>query len=262
MPEVWEAEPAGNGDQGAQVIECCCPDCGEEFVAKPDGGHRLLCGDSTLPDALALVLDRAQPALCLTDPPYGIGDTTSRKNNYVGIVDSPENLDKIIAGFLPLAIKACTLVVVTPGNANQRRYPEPTWTMAWFTPAGAGSGPWGFCCWQPILCFGKDPKLSSGLGRAPDAIVHSETSEKNGHPCPKPIRFWCWLMERTSQGDALVYDPFCGSGTTIMAGEMTGRRCCAIELAPEYVDVAVRRWQDYTGRTAVRHDGTCFGKSR
>ena len=234
------------------MIPCSCPHCGEDFVAAPEGGHRLMCGDSTRADVVEELLCGETPSLCLTDPPYGIGDTSSEKNNYIGHDDSPENLDKIIAGFFPLAKAACGLVVVTPGNSNQLRYPAPTWTMAWFTPAGAGRGPWGFCCWQPIMCFGKDPKLAKGLGAHPDAIVHTETSEKNGHPCPKPIRFWSWLMERTSEVGTVVYDPFCGSGTTIMAGEMTGRRCYAIELAPEYVDVSVERWQAYTGRRAVR----------
>jgi DNA modification methylase len=48
-----------------------------------------------------------------------------------------------------------------------------------------------------------------------------------------------------------VYEPFCGTGTTIIAAEQLGRRCLAIELVPQYVDVAVRRWQEFTGRRAV-----------
>ena len=102
------------------------------------------------------------------------------------------------------------------------------------------------------MCFGRDPKLAAGLGAHPDAIVHTESAEKNGHPCPKPIKFWCWLLERASLAGVTVFDPFCGSGTTIMACEMTGRRCYAIELSPAYVDVSVSRWQAYTGRLAVR----------
>ncbi len=123
--------------------------------------------------------------------------------------------------------------------------------MAWFTPAGAGSGPWGFCCWQPILCYGTDPKLSKGKGRHPDAIVHTEAAEKFGHPCTKPINFWKWLMERTSELAELIYEPFSGSGTTLIAAEQTGRRCYAMELSPNYVDVAVRRWQNFTGKHAT-----------
>jgi DNA modification methylase len=60
------------------------------------------------------------------------------------------------------------------------------------------------------------------------------------------------------RGDA-VYDPFLGSGTTIIAAETTGRVCCALEIAPQYVDVAVRRWQAFTGREATLDgDGRTF----
>lgn len=59
-----------------------------------------------------------------------------------------------------------------------------------------------------------------------------------------------WRLGNTEAGDA-VYEPFSGSGTTIIAAEMTGRACHAIELSPQYVDVAVRRWQQFTGQKAM-----------
>jgi DNA modification methylase len=58
------------------------------------------------------------------------------------------------------------------------------------------------------------------------------------------------IENNSNPGDA-VYEPFCGSGTTIIAAEITGRQCYAVELNPAYVDLAVRRWQQYTGRDAV-----------
>ena len=58
-------------------------------------------------------------------------------------------------------------------------------------------------------------------------------------------------IKDVSKRKGIVLDPFCGSGTTIIAAEKTGRRARAIELAPKYVDVAVRRWERYTGKTAV-----------
>lgn len=215
------------------------------------GLHRIMCGDSTSKTAVDVLMAGKNAALCLTDPPYGLGETASGKNEYIDYVDSSENLKSTISGFMPLALEICKAVVLTPGNKHQRLYPVPNWTMAWFTPAGVGCGPWGWCCWQPILCYGTDPKLSKGKGRHPDAIVHTESSEKNGHPCSKPIKFWCWLMERTSELAELIYEPFSGSGTTIIAAEQTGRQCYAMELSPNYVDVAVRRWQAYTGQRAI-----------
>lgn len=226
------------------------------------GRHRIVCGDCTDPTVMASAMGRLTPDACVTDPPYGLGDTSSSKNKYDTYQDTSENLRLLIAGFLPMALDACRVVVLSPGNANQRLYPDPSWVMAWFTPAGSGSGPWGFCCWQPLLCYGKDPKLSGGKGRHPDAIVHTESAERNGHPCPKPIAFWSWLIERVTDAGHILWEPFSGSGTTIVACEKTNRICCACELSPAYVDVAVRRWQDFTGEKAIREsDGLTFDEA-
>lgn len=223
------------------------------------GNHRLMCGDSTSADDVARLMNGEKANLCLTDPPYGLGDTQSEKNNYAQYDDTKDNLINLVAVFLPIAQSIAPVVVLTPGNGNARLYPDPKWTMAWFTPAGAGSGPWGFCCWQPILCYGTDPKLSKGKGRHPDAIVHTEAAEKFGHPCTKPINFWKWLMERTSELAELIYEPFSGSGTTLIAAEMTGRCCYAMEISPLYVQVALDRWANFTGKDPVREaDGVTW----
>jgi DNA modification methylase len=72
-------------------------------------------------------------------------------------------------------------------------------------------------------------------------------------PVELPMR--C-IRAASMPGDA-VYDPFVGSGTTIIAAEMTGRKCCAIEISPAYVDVALLRWQAFTGEQATL-DGQTF----
>ncbi len=211
------------------------------------GRHRLLCGDSTNAKDLARLLDGARADLCLTDPPYGIGES------YESHDDTQENLQRLVEGFFGQVRAASDVVLLTPGNVNQRLYPRPEWTLAWFVPAGAGSGPWGFSCWQPVLAYGKDPYLATGQGRRPDALVKTEASDSElAHPCPKPVGVWSWLMERGSLEGALVLDPFSGSGTSLIAAEQTGRRCCAMELEPKYVQVALERWQSFTGQKAER----------
>jgi DNA modification methylase len=71
------------------------------------------------------------------------------------------------------------------------------------------------------------------------------------HPTVKPVALVADAIRDCSKRHGLVLDPFAGSGTTIIAAEVTGRRARAIEYAPKYVDVAVRRWQDFTGKPAV-----------
>ena len=74
---------------------------------------------------------------------------------------------------------------------------------------------------------------------------------ETGHGTQKPIECMKRPIENNSSPRQAVYEPFSGSDTTIIAAEMTGRVVCAIELAPAYVDVALKRWQDFTGRQAV-----------
>ena len=82
------------------------------------------------------------------------------------------------------------------------------------------------------------------------------------HPTVKPIAMVSdAILDVTRRGD-IVLDPFCGSGTTILAAERTGRRAYAIELDPGYVDTAVERWQRMTGQSAVHANGTTFDEMR
>ncbi|MER8441535.1 DNA methyltransferase [Mesorhizobium sp. M1312] len=72
-----------------------------------------------------------------------------------------------------------------------------------------------------------------------------------GHGTQKPVECMKRPIENNSSPGQAVYEPFSGSGTTIIAAEMTGRCCHAIELNPAYVDVAVKRWQEFTGQAAM-----------
>jgi DNA modification methylase len=121
-------------------------------------------------------------------------------------------------------------------------YPRPTWVLNWHTPAGSGVGPWGFCTWQPILVYGKDPYMANGMGSRPDVIVHTESAEKNGHPCPKPEKLWSKLLNRVSVLDTdIVFDCFMGSGTTALVAEKKQLKWFGCELEPKYCEIANRR---------------------
>lgn len=171
--------------------------------------------------------------LTLTDFPYGIGES------YASFDDSRANLRALVSAAMPEILRVSKRALIACGVANMWLYPEPTWVLNWTTPAGSGCSPWGFCCWQPILAYGKDPYLSEGEGRRPDAFVHTESSEKNGHPCPKPIQIWKKFLLRGSRDENdIVFDPFMGSGTTALACEEHKRRWLGCELEPKYVAIA------------------------
>jgi site-specific DNA-methyltransferase (adenine-specific) len=203
-----------------------------DYLFHEEPGITLYCGDNRV---VLPLLDRGAD-LVLTDPPYG------NETDYTILGDGPGRLASLVAEVVPILCTRAPCVLLTPGVANVHLYPKPAWMLAWMTPAGAGSGPWGFCCWQPILAYGRDPFLAAGLGRRPDAFVATEVSELNGHPCPKPIGVWSRIMLRGSaRRSDIVLDPFCGSGTTLEAARNLNRRAIGIEIEPRYCEVAVNR---------------------
>ena len=219
------------------------------------GSHRIVCGDCTNPNVLKSATNGKEAHICATDPPYGVNFKYNSHNDTEGA------LKAIVDDFFPLVRSMCRTILITPGNQNQWLYPRPDWTLCWFSSAGVGSGPWGFCCWQPVLAYGKDPYLKMGRGRRPDAFASNEGKPKNiAHACPKPVEVWRWIMDRADPSECATFlDPFGGSGTTMIVAQMTGRVAFLVELDPAYVDVAVTRWQDFTGQTAtLEGDGRTF----
>jgi DNA modification methylase len=197
-------------------------------------------GDTTLylGDCREILPTLGKVDAVITDPPYGIGLDYGE-----GFDDTEEAVSELAAMIVPWAKENALRTLITSGNQCQHLYPRPKWTLAWVTPAGAGSGPWGFSCWQPILAYGACPYLAIGKGRRSDIILHTETSEENGHPCPKPIHFMERLVERGSLRGDTILDPFMGSGTTGIACAKLGRKFIGIEIEPKYFDIACRRIQ-------------------
>jgi site-specific DNA-methyltransferase (adenine-specific) len=78
------------------------------------------------------------------------------------------------------------------------------------------------------------------------------------HPTQKPVPLVAKLISDGTPQTGVVYDPFAGSGTTLIAAEQLGRTCYAMEIEPRYCDVIIERWQNLTGQKAVREDGTPY----
>jgi hypothetical protein len=125
--------------------------------------------------------------------------------------------------------------------------------------------------WETLLTFWRVGKNEGGQERVGEPWSISGYFDDikgvgkdvvgDDHPCPYPVEIpRRFIMLYSKPGD-VVAEPFSGSGTTIIAAEMTGRACHAIELSPQYVDVAVRRWQAFTGQFAtLESDGRTFNE--
>jgi DNA modification methylase len=171
--------------------------------------------------------------LVLTDFPYGIDE------KYSGYNDTQENLITLISKAIPEIRRISKVSLITVGTKNLFLYPKPDWTLAWVSTAGVGCGSWGFCCWHPILAYGKDPYLKNGMGSRPDIFVSNEMAPENNHPCPKPVFLWTDILLRGSVFESdVICDPFVGSGTTAVVAIRTGRRFIGFEKEPTYFDAA------------------------
>lgn len=200
--------------------------------------NKIICGD-------CLKIMVGWPDNCvdliLTDPPYGVGV------KYDEFDDTKANVRKLARRFVKEACRIAKVVAFTCGNDNVHSYPPSDWILAWFYDRGAVYCSWGFNCWQPILCYGKDPYLRDGLGARRDSfIMNSPLLKKekilNKHPCPRSIEPIKWMIERFStSSDDLILDPFCGSGTTCVASKMSGRRFIGIDISEKYCDIARKR---------------------
>lgn len=182
------------------------------------------------------------------DPPYGInyrGSATiwvkDAEHMYESFDDTPENVETVCVPSVVTCINMSDCVALTPGIRCARLYPMPVAEGVIWYPAGANSGPFGFVTHQPIYYYGACPYLRTGKGRRPTGFEAFDAAEKNGHPCPKPIRQMHWLVTRISFHGHTVLDPFMGSGTTGVACAQLGRKFIGIEREPKYFDIACRR---------------------
>jgi DNA modification methylase len=161
--------------------------------------------------------------LVLTDPPYGVG------KRYASYEDTQQNL----SGLIPLIFVAGK-VIVTPGVNNVHEYPKPEWILCWWKPnAMVRSAVANANIWEPILVYG----CGYVFGR--DGIEVCLTPQPIGHPCPKPIKLFRWLISKVEAN--LILDPFMGSGTTLVAAKELGRRAIGIEIEEKYCEIAVKR---------------------
>ena len=177
--------------------------------------------------------------LVLTDPPYGLAGSSTDKNEYISFSDDPSHVVEIVT--FVLARYRDKRFVMTPGQKLMFKYPEPDAIGCFYYPAGTGSCSWGFVGWQPIFYYGKDPYLQDGKGRSMNSYQSTEQAEKNGHPCPKPVKQWQKLIQRCSRDGETIMDPFMGAGTTLRAAKDLGRKAIGIEIEERYCEIAVKR---------------------
>lgn len=257
------------------------PEVTDDLVSQPGdvwllGEHRLLCGDATDPVALETLMGSDLADMAFTDPPYNVNYANTAKDKHRG-THRPilnDNLGEGFAGFLSAA--CANLLAYSKGAVYIAMSSSELDTLQQAF-RGAG-GKWStFIIWakntftlgradyqrqyEPILYGWRDgvDHFWCGDRDQGDVWFINKPVKNDLHPTMKPVELVERAIRNSSKTRDIVLDLFGGSGTTLIAAEKTQRRARLVELDPKYVDVIVKRWQDYTGAKASRQsDGLAF----
>lgn len=232
------------------------------------GRHRLMCGDSTsVEDVEKLVGGGVIVDMLLTDPPYNVA--YEGKTEDVLTIQNDNMDDESFRQFLTNAFFAADSVMKKGAvfyiwHADSEGYNfrgacrDVGWTvrecLIWNKNQmvlGRQDYHWKH---EPCLYGWKDGASHLWASdRKQTTVLDFDKPQRNGvHPTMKPIALFDYQIKNNTKGNDIVLDLFGGSGTTIMACEQNGRRGYSMELDPRYVDVIIKRWEDFTGEKAVK----------
>jgi DNA modification methylase len=244
------------------------------------GDHKLLCGDATSEDDVARLFGDAQAALMATDPPYLVDYTggehpptkanrgKANRNKHWDAYHDPETGVDFFARFLRVG-----LIHLHEGSAvyqwhatRRQALVEEAWkqvgllvhqTIVWVKARGVLTR--SHYLWSHEPCFygwveGHPPRLKPPANQRTVWEIAQAGEPKDLHPTIEPLEIFLRPIEYHTRPGDLVYEPFSGSGTQLIAAEKTGRICFAIDQEPRYCDVAVKRWEAFSGQQAVREE--------
>ncbi len=261
------SEGATDPDETPEVGDTAVSVLGDVWLL---GRHRIVCGDSTDADTVAKALNGVTPHLMVTDPPYGVEYDADWRNkakrpdgsaygaSAIGKVENDNQADWSEAWALfpgdvayvwHAGNKAHVVAESLIGCGLEIRA-QIIWAKSSMVISRGHYHPHHEPCWYAV----RKSETGHWQGdRKQTTLWHIDKPQKSetGHSTQKPVECMKRPIENNSSAGQAVYEPFSGSGTTIIAGEMTGRSVHAIELNPLYVDVAVRRWEQFSERTAT-----------
>jgi len=258
-----------------------------EPVTKPGdlwllGDHRVLCGDATKAEDVLRVMQGQRAILFATDPPYLIGyDGTNHphtwnepdKNKdwsktYGTTWDEASGNEDLYDKFVAVAVAEA----IQPNAAwycwhasRRQAMVEAVWEkhgafvhqqIIWAKDRPILTRSWYM--WRHEPCFfgwvrpNKPPRVADDYPHSVWELPTVKCGEGTDHPTSKPTEVFAIPMRQHTQPGDVCYEPFAGSGSQIIAAQQLGRRCYGLEIEPKYVDVIVRRWEEFTGQAGVR----------
>jgi DNA modification methylase len=244
------------------------------------GNHRVICGDSTNKQHVEIVTNGKIFDICFTSPPYALGKSAALSGNksisangkaYDAHDDSPKEWPDLMNGWWSASVGHVSAWVVNlqPLAGNKRelfrwigdRINQLVDVATWDKGHGAPQMAQGVMTsrFEWILIFGESnasrviPFASwhGNVQNVYDAPPQRGNEFAKVHGATMPVHLAEWVIGTLCNKSKSVFEPFGGTGTTIIACEKLGKMCAAIEISPAYVDIMINRWQDFTGKQAI-----------
>lgn len=236
------------------------------------GEHRLVCGDCTDAGIIERLMQGEQAGVVVTDPPYNVAYSSlgSNTNNW-GKIENDDMSDEDFYSWLLKVAKAIDSAIANGasiylchGDTDRKSIPfidifrDLDWkrssTIIWAKQA-ASMGWQDYRSQHECLSYGwkqgAEHYFTKDRSQTTVWEIKRDAQASYKHPTQKPVELFEKAIGNSTQAQDLVYDPFLGSGTTLIACERLGRKCRAVEISPAYVAVAIQRWVDVTGKEPV-----------
>ena len=222
------------------------------------GSHRVMCGDSTSITDVEKLLAGDKVDMVMTDPPYGIkavgkngkiGGDNLAKNGVYKPVAGDENTDVAVEAIHLIKTLAAKVEIIWGGNYYASHLPDSSCWLVWDKENGENNFADAELAWtnqkSAVRIF---KHLWNGMMRGGDK---KSEGKKRVHPTQKPVALNEWCLTSYGKDCKIVLDLFGGSGSALIACEKTGHSCRMMELSPEYVDIIIKRWEEFTGQEAT-----------
>jgi len=276
---IPDPEPKDEGFDVDDALDDAEADDYEPIVKRGEvwslGDHRLMCGDSRIPENVDTLVDGNLADAMWTDPPYGVNYEGKTKEALTIQNDQPSDARSLLLDvFKNTPLRPSSPIYIScpagpQGLIIQKAFVEAGFRFAQLLAWVKDRMVLGHSDYHYIhenIIYG----YTEGGGR-PGRGNHEGTRWHGGHskvsvfnvprrgrnaehPTMKPIELVEQMIANSTDTKESIYDPFVGSGTTIIAAERLDRRCYAMEIEPRYCDVAIKRWEDYTGEKAIKSE--------
>ena len=223
------------------------------------GYHRVLCGDATKAEEVERLMDGSKADMVFTDPPYGIAMQRSGRIKGDASMGEAENIIALAVDNIYITSKTDSAWYIWVGfrayafaSKCVSKYKKVSNCIVWKKPS-IGMGHKGYRFQHELCVFSGEVE-----NRSMSDVWEFGRDASGIHPTIKPVDLVSYGLSNSTKSEDIVLDPFLGSGSTLIACQKTGRKCYGMEIDPQYCDVIITRWSEFTGKDDLLLNGKPF----